>query len=936
MLVPLTPFLWSIVQVTLLAIVALMISWLLRGRRPQWTSAMLAGASVAAISLTALAWLPVSHWSVATLTKNNIVPSSADAARGHKVPLSTPAADPNPSSAPTDTLVNPMVEPTHSPALRTWIATATSWLSFQVQDIEANWRNFESHTARKSVFVWRVQMLGLLVVIILGGLWLHSWLWIRSIVRHSVAIADSDTLTRLKTLATRMGLSRLPQLLESDKVAMGATVGSRRQRLILNPQWKQWSDEELEVVLLHELAHMVRNDFVWVVIGSWIRMLLFYHPLVHLLVRRWRMEQELAADQLAAGAMESARAYGRALARLALRSQGGAKVPSPALTAEQVCIVRRITMLKQGSLKPLKNRGRWSAVVIALTCIVTVPLSSLRGTPPSTTEPQTASTPKSGSKPTAVNSSKESSVSPDELRKLREEYQLTQKEFPPLSYVGHLKWEPGLLLTDDVQPILPYMQDLVSFALFEQFREQLKIQAPAYATLKWETRQRERALLLLGATCNEWQGIDPKFILRLLTNPRVENYKLTSETKLIAGREGLRLTAETAANDAPSRWFVQDGDSSYFGTEQEIVEQIERKQSTDSDANLAKVPEAFRQDYTQAAFALVYDDCEQWSDRIRDYFAGSSKQANLIFIQPYFKGLKQIGVFLTGQGGVTLNIRVGYQSEAAAKDGAEAIEALVGLYKAEADADLLKLLNGLQLHFEANEVRVSLTDAKLVDSFCQAILPEKITGWTDILSMVESSDVPGTVKLWCRDQFALTGFLAQSIHAKNYRGQRVRVSAEIGGSEDVHSRCGTIIWGSDDQLRTVGNTTSGKTIGKPVDTQKVLTLWNKPIDETIVWHTRTVEWNVPANAQALSFGVYLAAGEVQVRNLKFEVVGPATNGQSETELVDLPRNLMQIPGRKLLEQPTNLDFSNKPASVDSSTVQTADRQALPELRGQMR
>lgn len=941
MLVPLTPFLWSIVQVTLLAIVALLISWLLRGRRPQWTSAMLAGASVAAISLTALAWLPVSHWSVAALSNNNIAPSSADAARGHELPLNTPKVTPSRAGATTDTTVIPMVEPTHSPSLRTWIATATSWLSFQVQDIDANLRNFELHTAQKSVFLWRVQMLGLLVVIILGGLWLHSWLWIRSIVRHSVAITDSEALTRLETLATRMGLSRLPELLESDKVAMGATVGARRQRLILNPQWKQWSDEELEVVLLHELAHMVRCDFVWVVVGSWIRMLLFYHPLIHLLVCRWRMEQELAADQLAAGAMESARAYGRALARLALRSQGGVKVPSPALTAEQVCIVRRITMLKQGSLKPLKNRGRWSAVVIALTCIVTVPLSSLRGTPPSITEPQTARSSKSGSETTAVDSSNVSSLSPDELRKLREEYQLTQKEFPPLSYVGHLKWEPGLLLTDDVPPILPYMQDLVSFALFEQFREQLKIQAPAYATLKWETRQRERAFLSLGATCNEWQGIDPKFILRLHTNPRVDNYKLTSETKQIAGREGLRLIAVNDADDATSHWFVQDGDSSYFGTEKEIVEQLERKRSPSSAANLTKVPEAFRQDYTQAAFALVYDDCEQWSDRIRDYFAGSSKQANLIFIQPYLKGLKQIGVFLTGQGGVTLNIRVGYQSEAAAKDGAEAVGALVGLAKANAAADqvdpiVLKLLNGLQLSTEANEVRVRLTDAKLVDSFCQALLPEKITGWTDILSMVESSDVPGTVKLWCKDRFALTGFLAQSIAAKNYRGQRVRVSAEIGGDEDVHSRCGTLIWGSDNQLRTVGNTTSGKTIGQPVDTQKVLTLWNKPVNETVVWRTRTVEWNVPAHAQALSFGVYLAAGEVQVRNLKFEVVGPATSDQAEMELANLPRNLMQIPGRTLLAEPTNLDFSDKPTSVDSSTTQTADRPALPELRGQKR
>ena len=142
----------------------------------------------------------------------------------------------------------------------------------------------------------------------------------------------------------------------------------------------------------------------------------------------------------------------------------------------------------------------------------------------------------------------------------------------------------------------------------------------------------------------------------------------------------------------------------------------------------------------------------------------------------------------------------------------------------------------------------------------------------------------------------------------------------------MHTRCGTIVWGSDAQLGTVGNATSGKTIGTPTDTQKVLNLWTKPTDETVLWQTKTVEWNVPAGADALSFGVYLAAGEVQVRNMKFEVVGPATSDKAETELANLPRNLLQIPGRKLLDQPTNLDFS---------PVQSAGSNALPgksELR----
>ena len=97
-----------------------------------------------------------------------------------------------------------------------------------------------------------------------------------------------------------MNLTHIPRVLLSSKVTIGATVGYRRKTILLSPNWNQWSDAELDAVLLHELAHVVRNDYAWVLLSSWIRTLFFFHPLMHLLVRRWRMEQELAADQLAA------------------------------------------------------------------------------------------------------------------------------------------------------------------------------------------------------------------------------------------------------------------------------------------------------------------------------------------------------------------------------------------------------------------------------------------------------------------------------------------------------------------------------------------------------------------------------------------------------------------------------------------------------------
>ncbi|MEQ1831139.1 MAG: hypothetical protein ABL921_34655, partial [Pirellula sp.] len=64
---PLTSMAWGMIQITVLCGGALTLAWLLRGRRPQVTTAMLAGCCLAALMLAAIAWLPQSQWSLVTM-----------------------------------------------------------------------------------------------------------------------------------------------------------------------------------------------------------------------------------------------------------------------------------------------------------------------------------------------------------------------------------------------------------------------------------------------------------------------------------------------------------------------------------------------------------------------------------------------------------------------------------------------------------------------------------------------------------------------------------------------------------------------------------------------------------------------------------------------------------------------------------------------------
>ena len=938
MFVSLTPLMWSLVQVSLLATVALFIAAILRGRYPQWTSAMLAGSGVASLVLVAMAWVPASQWSLASLTLNNkfqpLDASSPSDVDSPQVSDSSPNAEASsniPSTSNNDAESSETTN-TRSKTIQHWMSLAASWASNQLQQVDNRVRNFESTPSEaRSAFAIAQAVVGTFVVFLVG-FWVYCWIWTRALVRHGQTTSDAKLLERTQQHALRMKLKHTPRILLSSKVTIGATVGYRRKTILLSPNWKQWSDAELDAVLLHELAHVVRNDYAWVLLSSWIRTLFFFHPLMHLLVRRWRMEQELAADQLAALWMHSARAYGRALASLALRTQSEAKMPSPVLTAEQVCIVRRVTMLKQGSLKPASYRWRWTAMLTALTVVSLMPLSGLRGTQ---TEQQDEA-------PAEANEQLQSdegspSLSVEERERLME-FQRTQEVYPPVQIEGRLKWNPGKLLTKDVSPTARYLQELATFALIEQFPEKAEIQCPATTALRWTDMAREHGRVDIGAKCNESQGLNPKLITRLITSPLLGNYSLSSHVKTIEGLQARGLVAKKwdanfekfGYETEPSSWLVEDGESYFYGSEAEVAKQIRNRQGKTEESPLIVVPDELKQQYENSAGALVYSNCAEWKQQLRKHMEGSPRAYEFAMVYPFLDGLKHIGVFVSGDKGLTVTANVGYASPQDAVRGTTLIKGLIDMARAQLkrdeDREFLQLLNEIQVTTKLESVRVELCNPALAELACKHLLPQKYEGWTDILALVTPHKDPGTVQFDCDHPFATTGFLAQSVKGEQYNGKRVRVSAELGATNSILERSGVILWASDSENNSLDNATSGKSIGKLIDPAQALEeLKKKPSDEDLQWQTAVVEMDIPIRTDVLSFGVYTAAGKVLIRNVKFEVIGEARISDSDPlSLTALPRNIILVPNAGYVcDQPTNLDFSRKTPGLPSTEAAPA-------------
>src|SRR5205085_9799335 len=74
--------------------------------------------------------------------------------------------------------------------------------------------------------------------------------------------------------------------------------------------------EQVEALLLHELAHIRRHDYVVNILQSTAEAVLFYHPAVWWVSGHIRTERELCCDDAAVSITGDVLTYARALAEL--------------------------------------------------------------------------------------------------------------------------------------------------------------------------------------------------------------------------------------------------------------------------------------------------------------------------------------------------------------------------------------------------------------------------------------------------------------------------------------------------------------------------------------------------------------------------------------------------------------------------------------------
>lgn len=215
-------------------------------------------------------------------------------------------------------------------------------------------------------------------------------LWQATALQHqSRPFDDQRWLTLLSDLCEKYAIRRTVRLRLSDSTTMPLTFGAVRPVLLIPAEAVSWSDERRQFVLLHELAHVRRWDWLTQIVAHIACAAYWFNPIVWLAAKRMCIERERACDDVVLASGGRAIDYARELVALA------ASISQSRLSALSLVAV---PMARSGALEDRlrrildRRRPRRTLTLIAV-CLgsalaagISFPLAMLRAASPATAD----------------------------------------------------------------------------------------------------------------------------------------------------------------------------------------------------------------------------------------------------------------------------------------------------------------------------------------------------------------------------------------------------------------------------------------------------------------------------------------------------------------------------------------------------------------------
>lgn len=212
-----------------------------------------------------------------------------------------------------------------------------------------------------------------------------GWAMARRLERAGACAASDEWQRRIGQLRERVSVSRPVRLLETALVQTPAVIGCLRPAIVVPiGMLTGMPAAQIDAILIHELAHVRRHDYLINLAQMVVEGFLFYHPAVWWISHVIRTERENCCDDLVVALNGSAHEYATALTALeenrwaanqaAMAANGGVLMKrvrrlldpkqssrsllTPALSAGTLAVVAAFTLTAWQS-KPADAYDRW-------------------------------------------------------------------------------------------------------------------------------------------------------------------------------------------------------------------------------------------------------------------------------------------------------------------------------------------------------------------------------------------------------------------------------------------------------------------------------------------------------------------------------------------------------------------------------------------------
>ncbi|GLX78164.1 hypothetical protein tinsulaeT_15040 [Thalassotalea insulae] len=221
-----------------------------------------------------------------------------------------------------------------------------------------------------------VSILWLAIVCLLAAKLLIEIYHVNQLPNIATVAASEELSQRVEHLASQIGLTKTPQLLISLKAEIPMALGWIKP-VILIPvaMLSGLTPAQLDMLILHELAHIRRHDYLVNFIQTLVEILLFFHPCVRWISKQMRNEREYCSDDIAVGVSGTPIAYARTLADTATicSKHRHHAIPTMAMAASGGDLKQRVVRLvDQQHCSSADDSGKFLATVLILFSVVAV------------------------------------------------------------------------------------------------------------------------------------------------------------------------------------------------------------------------------------------------------------------------------------------------------------------------------------------------------------------------------------------------------------------------------------------------------------------------------------------------------------------------------------------------------------------------------------